>query len=1186
MSLFLLTALFSVLASLTASAQSPAPAAAPAARSVPPPIVLTVEGTNVFIQRFRSNSWESAYPNQILGEKDRGRTGLRSRTSVRLSDLSILRLGELSEFEIQPLPDEKVEAEFSLFRGLLYLLNRDRPGKHRFVTPTATAATRGTEFNLEVEPGTGRTILTVLEGEAELTNSAGSIRIASGEQGVALLGQRPTKTAVIDAKNIVQWCLYYPAVLSLDDLGWSADARAPLADSLAAYQAGDLLGAVSAYPAERTPGSEEERVYVAALLLAVGQVTAAEQTLNRLGASSKPTLRELAEALRSMIRTVSRRSVASDEGAVPGANVSPLATVHLSESYRLQADQRLEAALGAAVRATELTPGFALAWVRVAELEFSRGRADRASTNLDVALRLAPRNAQAAALQGFLLAARKEVRAAERAFDRAIALDGGLGNAWLGRGLSRIRQGRAAAGRQDLQVAATVEPQRSLLRSYLGKAFNQVGDKRHAESELKLARDLDAGDPTPWLYSALLLQQQNRLNEGVLDLQQSQDLNDNRSVYRSRLLLDQDRAVRGANLANLYRDAGLTDWSVQEAGRAVNADYTSFSSHLFLANAFNLLRDPRQVNQRYETPWFTEFIVGNLLAPVGAGSLSQTVSENEYSKLLEGDGFGVVSATEYFSHGAWRQGLVQHGTYRRSAYAAELTYAQDNGWRPNNDSEQLAAAVTLKHELTERDSLLARVGYFDSEVGDVSMRYRSTAGNRGLRITERQEPSILVGYHREWTPQHHTLILAGRFPSRQEVRDPAQQTLLFYRPFGPISTVSPLYFAQDYTDEVAIYSAEIQQMAQIRDHTLTLGARYQGGTFETFDRQTNGRVQGASSLVPVPHRSTQVGRPDLERASVYAYDQWQLWPTLLVNAGLSYDRLTYPENYRLAPTTGGENQREEVSPKGGFIFTPWADTTVRGAYFQAIGGASYDHVIRLEPSQVAGFNQSYFSLIPESVGGASVAPAMEGWSLALEQRLRRRTFLTISGDWLASEVDRQIGTVTFRPPSTPGPAFFDTQTRQILDYHERTLAVSLNQLVGDEWAFGLRYGVSEARLDVLSPDIPIGVATTGGLQRQQHLAAVLHQLSFNARYNHASGFFAGASALWSRQSNHGYSTDLPGDDFWHFNVEGGWRFLRRRLEVRTGLLNITDRNYRLNPLNLTAELPRSREVFVSLRLAF
>jgi hypothetical protein len=183
-----------------------------------PPIVLTVEGTNVFIQRFATTNWVSAYPQQVLRERDRGRTGADSRTSIRLSDLSVMRIGWFSEFEIQPLPDPDVEAEFSLWRGLMRLLNRDRPGKHRFVTPTATAATRGTEFVLQVEESTGRTTLTVFEGEAEMTNAFGAIQIATGEQGIAVAGQAPTKTAVIDTTAIVQWCLYYPAVLDLTDL--------------------------------------------------------------------------------------------------------------------------------------------------------------------------------------------------------------------------------------------------------------------------------------------------------------------------------------------------------------------------------------------------------------------------------------------------------------------------------------------------------------------------------------------------------------------------------------------------------------------------------------------------------------------------------------------------------------------------------------------------------------------------------------------------------------------------------------------------------------------------------------------------------------------------------------------------------------------------------------------------------
>ena len=87
--------------------------------SAPAPTILTVEGTNAWVRRFSSNFWEAAYAQQLLRAKDRGRTGARSLMTVRLSDLSVLRIGAGCQFEIEPLPEPGVEAEFSLFKGLL-----------------------------------------------------------------------------------------------------------------------------------------------------------------------------------------------------------------------------------------------------------------------------------------------------------------------------------------------------------------------------------------------------------------------------------------------------------------------------------------------------------------------------------------------------------------------------------------------------------------------------------------------------------------------------------------------------------------------------------------------------------------------------------------------------------------------------------------------------------------------------------------------------------------------------------------------------------------------------------------------------------------------------------------------------------------------------------------------------------
>src|SRR5204863_589967 len=142
----------------------------------------------------------------------------------------------------------------------------------------------------------------------------------------------------------------------------------------------------------------------------------------------------------------------------------------------------------------------------------------------------------------------------------------------------RARDGDRPSARSYLQTAAAMEPNRSVLRSYLAKGFENVRDATNAVKELRLAKNLDDMDPTPWLYSALLLRQQLRFNEAVEDLERSVELNDNRRVYRSRLLLDQDQAVRNANLATIYENAGMEEVAVREAARGVASDYGNYSA--------------------------------------------------------------------------------------------------------------------------------------------------------------------------------------------------------------------------------------------------------------------------------------------------------------------------------------------------------------------------------------------------------------------------------------------------------------------------------------------------------------------------------------------------------------------------------------------------------------------------------
>ncbi len=103
---------------------------------------------------------------------------------------------------------------------------------------------------------------------------------------------------------------------------------------------------------------------------------------------------------------------------------------------------------------------------------------------------------------------------------------------------------------------------------------------------------------------------------------------------------------------------------------------------------------------------------------------------------------------------------------------------------------------------------------------------------------------------------------------------------------------------------------------------------------------------------------------------------------------------------------------------------------------------------------------------------------------------------------------------------------------------------------------------------------------------RQTTEAVLQQAELFAVFNHPSGFFLRGEAAWNDQNNAGYVPALPGDTFCQLNAFAGYRFLKRKAELRLGLLNIAGQDYHLNPLNLHDEYPYQRTISMRLRLNF
>ena len=348
----------------------PVPASAqwPATSNAPAQVVRVID-TRGKVDVLQGPRRFTARAQQPLLPKDRVQTFTNSHANLLWYDRMVFQVSELSELAIPPPPGAARPATLEFFKGLLYFFHRDKPGKFELRTPTAAAIVLGTEFSARVADD-GTTLIQLFEGEIEINTPQGGAKLKSGEQGVISPGQEPVVTPIVQAVNdLIQWFLYYPGVLDVNEAALTPAEEQALAASLAAYRGGDLRAALAAWPAGRPPVSAAERLYVAALLLTIGQVDRAEMLLSAAGGNDRSAA--LAVSLRAMIDVV--------KGRTNSANLDPrLATARLVDSYRHQARGDLEAALAAATESVRIAPQFGFGWARVAELQFSFGRTKQA----------------------------------------------------------------------------------------------------------------------------------------------------------------------------------------------------------------------------------------------------------------------------------------------------------------------------------------------------------------------------------------------------------------------------------------------------------------------------------------------------------------------------------------------------------------------------------------------------------------------------------------------------------------------------------------------------------------------------------------------------------------------------------------------------------------------------------------
>ncbi|MBI5062510.1 MAG: tetratricopeptide repeat protein, partial [Desulfatitalea sp.] len=533
--------------------------------------IVSLQG-EVFVKRTGQEDWRLVLLNDFFFAGDAVRVAADSRAALVLSNETVLRVDQFTTLVFKGVQEPK-SFWLELLEGAAFFFSR-KPRSLTVSTPFVNGVVEGTEFYARVERG--KTTLMLYEGAVRAENASGALLLAKGQTVVAETGQAPRLESVVRPRDAVQWALYYPPSVAFrpDDFPISdpQDWRADLHRSVQALEAGRLAEAFAALQGiDESAVDERFFVYRANLRLTVGQVAAAMEDIRR--ALARTPANSDALALRAVIGVVQSRKEEALADARAAVELDPgSAAGRVALSYALQARFDLPAAKQEVQSAVTAEPENAVAWARLAELHLSLGELDAALEAARRAAGLPPALAHTQNVLGFAYLSQIKTAKAQEAFHQAITLDSAAPLPRLGLGLAQIREGHLAEGRSELEIAAALDPDNALLRSYLGKAYFDEKRGDLDERQLEMAKTLDPNDPTPWFYDAIRKQTLNRPGEALADMQQAIERNDNRAVYRSRLMLDDDLAARGAALGRIYSDLSFQELALNQGYQSLGTD--------------------------------------------------------------------------------------------------------------------------------------------------------------------------------------------------------------------------------------------------------------------------------------------------------------------------------------------------------------------------------------------------------------------------------------------------------------------------------------------------------------------------------------------------------------------------------------------------------------------------------------
>jgi len=1028
---------------------------------------VSVQGS-VEARKAGETQWQLVKLNDTYCPGDKIRVNERSRANLSLVNQPLLSLDQNTTITLGGLKEKRTSV-VELARGAVHFFSRIRRNLE-VITDFVNAGVEGTEGFIKIEED--RTFISIFEGQVLASNAAGSLTLTSGQSAVAEAGKAPVLRVVARPRDAVHWALYYPPVMFV--------------------------------PPGKTPkedmGDPRFLVYRASQLLAVGRVDEAGADILR--ALSLNPMYSDAYALQTIIYVVQNEREKALNSAKKALETGPnSATARIAMSFARQAAFNLESARANVEAAVELDPKNALAWARLAELWSSFGRLGKALDAAKQAVVQDPDLSRTQMVLGFAYLAQVKTTASRAAFKKAIELDQADPLSRLGLGLAKIRDGDIDAGGREIEIAASLDPNNSMIRSYLGKVYFEKKKTGLDEREYAIAKELDPNDPTPWFYDAIAKQTTNRPVEALHNLQKARELNDNRAVYRSRLMLDSDLAARSAATARVFSDLGFQQRALVEGWSSMNTDPTNFSAHRFLADSYS-------ARPRHEIARVSELLQSQLLQPLNLTPIQPRLAESNQF-LISAGGPGALSFNEFnpiFNRNriaAQGSGLVGgddtlgaegvvSGIYNKFSFSGGYTYFDTDGWRENADQTDKIANVFGQLELTHKTSIQAEYRYRNIDRGDVAQTFFEDDILPNLKKEDKTKTGRL-GLRHAFSPSS---VLIGNFQYSKADRSD--------RDFDPFFT------RLDQEADEDAYSGELEYLLRTQYINVVTGAGY-----IKLKREDDVFVD----IFGFPFARTTLDL-DVDHTNLFLYSYIKPLKKLTVTVGGSGDFFD-PDDDEI------QKDRDQFNPKFGITWNPFTDTTVRGAAFRVLKRTLItDQTV--EPSQVAGFNQFFDEV-----------NATDYWVYggAIDQKFNQSLY----------------GGIEFTYRNLNVPFLDDTGILENSNWDEylaraylfwtphKWLALSAEYLYED---LKRDEGFADGAKDVDTHWVPLGIN-------------FFHPLGVSASLK---GTYINQDGNFERKDNLGVFNDGE-DDFWLVDASISYRFPKRYGIFTTGVANLTDEDF-------------------------